>query len=201
MKTETDRQIDELDYQLQDLKRNLAELRRQRPHEEIKDYRLLDSGGRGVSLSRLFGDQNRLILVHNMGRDCSYCTMWADGFNGLLPHINSRAAFALTSPDKPEAQKGFVQSRGWNFPVYSTAGTSFTADMGFDDEKEGLMPGISVFTKETNGKMYRVSRAEIGPGDNFCAVWHFFDLLPEGIDGWEPQLSYDLVQIGKWGED
>ena len=195
MKTEIDRQIDELEYQLQDLKRKVAELRRERPREEIRDYRLLDSEGRGASLSSLFGDQDRLILIHNMGRDCSYCTMWADGFTGLLPHLNSRAAFVLTSPDRPEAQKDFVQSREWNFPVYSTAGTSFTADMGFDDEREGLMPGVSVFTKEANGKMYRVGRAEIGPGDNFCAVWHFFDLLPEGIDGWEPQFSYELVGL------
>jgi predicted dithiol-disulfide oxidoreductase (DUF899 family) len=197
MKTKTDNQIDELEYQLQDIKQKLAELRRQRPREEIGDYQLLDSEGREARLSSLFGDQSSLILVHNMGRNCSYCTMWADGFNGLLPHLESRAAFALTSSDKPEAQKEFVQSRGWNFPVYSTAGTSFIADMGFDDEKEGLMPGVSVFTKETNGKMYRVSRAEFGPGDNFCAVWHFFDLLPEGIDGWQPQLSYELLELSR----
>jgi predicted dithiol-disulfide oxidoreductase (DUF899 family) len=197
MKTKTDNQIDELEYQLQDIKQKLAELRRQRPREEIGDYQLLDSEGREARLSSLFGDQRSLILVHNMGRKCSYCTMWADGFNGLLPHLESRAAFALTSSDKPEAQKEFVQSRGWNFPVYSTAGTSFIADMGFDDEKEGLMPGVSVFTKETNGKMYRVSRAEFGPGDNFCAVWHFFDLLPKGIDGWEPQLSYELLELSR----
>jgi predicted dithiol-disulfide oxidoreductase (DUF899 family) len=197
MKTKTDEQVDELEYQLQDIKQKLAELRRQRPREEIRDYRLLDSVGREASLSSLFGDQSSLILVHNMGRNCSYCTMWADGFNGLLPHLESRAAFALTSPDKPEAQKEFVQARGWNFPVYSTAGTSFTADMGFDDEKEGLMPGVSVFTKETGGKIYRVSRAEFGPCDNFCAVWHLFDLLPEGIDGWEPRLSYELVALSR----
>lgn len=196
MKTKTDNQIDELEYQLQELKQKLAELRRERPREEIGDYRLLDFEGRETPLSSLFGDQRSLILVHNMGRNCSYCTMWADGFTGLLPHLESRAAFVLTSPDKPEAQKEFVRSRGWNFPVYSTAGTSFTADMGFDDEKEGLMPGVSVFTKETDGKIYRVSRAEFGPGDNFCAVWHFFDLLPEGINGWEPQLSYELELVG-----
>lgn len=197
MKTKTDNQVDELEYQLQDIKQKLAELRRQRPREEIRDYQLLDSEGREAPLSSLFGDQSSLILVHNMGRHCSYCSMWADGFTGLLPHLESRAAFALTWPDKPEAQKEFVQSRGWNFPVYSTAGTSFTADMGFDDEKEGLMPGVSVFTKETDGKMYRVSRAEFGPGDNFCAVWHFFDLLPEGIDGWEPKLSYELLKLSR----
>jgi len=197
MKTETDRQVDELEYQLQDIKRKLAELRRQRPRDEIRDYQLLDPEGREAPLSTLFGDQSRLILVHNMGRNCAYCTMWADGFTGLLPHLESRAAFAVTSPDQPAAQKEFVQSRGWKFPVYSTAGTSFTADMGFDDEKEGLMPGVSVFTKETDGRMYRVSRAEFGPGDDFCAVWHLFDLLPEGIDGWEPKLSYELLKLSR----
>jgi predicted dithiol-disulfide oxidoreductase (DUF899 family) len=197
MKTEIDKQVDELDAQLQEIKQKLAELRRQRPREEVTDYQLLDSEGREAPLSSLFGDKSSLILVHNMGRNCAYCTMWADGFTGLLPHLKSRAAFALTSPDKPEAQKEFVQSRGWNFPVYSAAGTSFIDDMGFDDEKEGLMPGVSVFTKEADGKMYRVSRAEFAPGDDFCAVWHFFDLLPEGIDGWEPKLSYELLKLSR----
>lgn len=193
MKTQTDKQVDELEYQIQDLTRKVAELRRQRPREEIDDVRLLDTEGRAVLLSSLFGQQSRLILVHNMGRNCSYCTMWADGFVGLLPYLTSRAAFALTSPDKPELQKTFAQSRGWNFPVYSTAGTSFTGDMGFDDEKEGFMPGVSIFTREPDGKIYRVSRAEFAPGDNFCAVWHFFDLLPEGVDGWEPSVTYQSL--------
>jgi predicted dithiol-disulfide oxidoreductase (DUF899 family) len=197
MKTKTDNQVDELESQLRDIKRKLAELRRQRPREEIRDYQLLDSEGREATLSSLFGDRSSLILVHNMGRDCPHCTMWADGFAGLLPHLKSRAAFALTSPDKPEAQKEFVQLRGWTFPVYSTQGTSFVDDMGFDDEAEGLMPGVSVFTKEADGKIYRVSRAEFAPGDNFCAVWHFFDLLPEGIDGWEPKLSYELLKLSR----
>lgn len=192
MKTETDRQVDELDYQLQDIKRKLAELRRQRPREEIRDYQLLDSEGRAAPLSSLFGDKTRLILVHNMGRHCPYCTMWADGFVGLLPYLNTRAAFVVTSPDDPAEQKAFARSRGWSFPMYSVAGTSLTSDLGFEDPKEGLMPGVSVFAKETDGKIYRVGRAEFGPGDNFCPVWHFFELLPEGIDGWE--ANYELSQ-------
>lgn len=197
MKTEIDRQVDELEYQLQDIKRRLAELRRQRPREEVRDYTLTDSGGRGVALSSLFGDRGELILVHNMGRDCSYCAMWADGFEGLLPHLTSRAAFAVTSPDDPAAQEEFRRARGWSFPLYSTRGTSFAADMGFDGGEEGLMPGVSVFTKEPGGQIYRVGRAEFGPGDNFCAVWHFFELLPRGVDGWEPRLSYELAQLAR----
>jgi len=41
-----------------------------------------------------------------MGRD--YCTMRANGFTRLLPHLESGAAFVLTSPDKPEAQGHFL---------------------------------------------------------------------------------------------
>jgi predicted dithiol-disulfide oxidoreductase (DUF899 family) len=77
--------------------------------------------------------------------------------------------------------------------MYSAAGTSLFSDLGFEDPKGGLLPGVSVFTKETGGKIYRVSRAEFDPGDNFCAVWHFFDLLPEGLAGWDPKLHYESL--------
>ena len=197
MKTEIDRQVDELECQLQEIKRRLADLRQQRPPEEIGDYTLRDAGEREVMLSSLFGDHGELILVHNMGRACSYCTMWADGFTGLLPHLMSRAAFVVTSPDEPVAQEEFRRARGWNFPLYSTRGTSFAADMGFDGGEEGLMPGVSVFSKDEAGRIFRVGRAEFGPGDNFCAVWHFFELLPRGADGWEPRLSYGLAQLAQ----
>lgn len=195
MKTEIDKQVDELEYQIQEIKGKVAELRRQRPREEIQDYQLLDCDGQKVSLSSLFGNRSRMILVHNMGRHCSYCTMWADGFVGLVPHLSSRAAFVVTSPDEPAVQKEFARSRGWNFPMYSVAGTSLTTDLGFEDPEDGLMPGVSILTREADGRVYRASRAEFGPGDDFCSVWHFFDLLPEGIDGWEPQFNYELLQL------
>lgn len=196
-KTEIDKQVDELEYELQDIKRRLAELRRQRPPEEVDDYKFRDAAGREVALSSLFGDRGELILIHNMGRDCSSCTMWADGFTGLLPHLESRAAFAVTSPDEPLAQEEFRRSRGWNFPLYSARGTSFIVDMGFEGGECGLMPGVSVFSKDGDGRIFRVGRAEFGPGDDFCAVWHFFDLLPRGVDGWEPRFSYELAQLAR----
>ena len=196
-KTDVDRQVDELETELQDIKRRLAELRRQRPAEEVADYEFRDAAGREVALSSLFGDRGELVVIHNMGRDCAFCTMWADGFTGLLPHLESRAAFAVTSPDEPLAQEEFRRSRGWNFPLYSTRGTSFVADMGFEGGEDGLMPGVSVFAKDGDGRISRVGRAEFGPGDDFCATWHFFELLPRGVDGWEPRLSYELAQLAR----
>jgi hypothetical protein len=67
--------------------------------------------------------------------------------------------------------------------------TSFAADMGHRG-KDGWLPGVSVFLKQ-GGKICRASDNRFEPGDDFCAIWHFFDLLPEGADGWQPQHQYD----------
>lgn len=189
MKSESDAQIDKLEYQIQELKRRVAALRRARPREKAASYEFLNWENRTVPLLELFDGRDELILVHNMGKSCSYCTMWADGFIGLEPHLSDRAAFVVTSPDTPEEQREFAAARGWKFRMYS-ADERFIDEMGFLDPDEGLMPGVSVFVREGD-EVFRVSRAEFGPGDEFCAVWHFFDLLPEGANGWEPRYAYE----------
>ena len=50
--------------------------------EVVQDY-VLDGWDGPVRLSELFGDKRDLILIHNMGKGCPSCTMWADGFNGV----------------------------------------------------------------------------------------------------------------------
>ena len=143
----------------------------------VEDYKFKDRDGNEVKLSQLFGNMNDLIVIHNMGKSCSYCTMWADGFNGVYTHIEKRASFALISPDAFDVQKAFADARGWKFQMYSGKDTSFINDMGFYKEKEGYWPGASVFHKE-DGKIKRISKTFFGPGDYFCSVWHFFDMLP-----------------------
>jgi len=164
--------------------------------EEVADYALQTSNG-PVKLSELFGSKKDLFVIHNMGRSCIYCTMWADGYNGVYDHLADRAAFVISSPDAPDVQKAFAESRGWRFPMVSHMGTTFAADMGyrrrFEDENDekvgGWHPGISVFRKEGD-KILRVSDTDLGPGDDFCAVWHLFDMLPQGADGWRPKYQY-----------
>jgi predicted dithiol-disulfide oxidoreductase (DUF899 family) len=156
--------------------------------DEVKDYEFRRADGGAVKLSELFGDKDTLFVVHNMGASCPYCTLWADGFNGVFEHLRSRAAFVLASPDGPEQQRTFAQGRGWRFPMVSCRGTTFPQDMGYwrDDQP---MPGVSVF-KRVGGRIVRVSDTSFSPGDDFCSVWHFFDLIPEGAAGWQPRYSY-----------
>ena len=156
--------------------------------ELVNDYGLLDSDNQKINLSQLFGQKNDLILVHNMGTSCAYCTMWADGFNGLLPHLKDRSAFVVSSPDEPSTQSEFAISRGWKFQMVSTRGTSFAKDMGF--EKDGMpQPGVSVFNKE-GSKITRVGHDDFGPGDKYCPTFPLFDLLKDGLNNWQAKFKY-----------
>jgi predicted dithiol-disulfide oxidoreductase (DUF899 family) len=156
--------------------------------QAVEDYRFSTSDGE-VRLSDLFSGKPDLIVIHNMGASCPYCTMWADGFNGVYDHLANRAAFVVSSPDSPAAQKRFAQTRGWRFPMVSHQNTSFAQDMGYRGQEGGWMPGISVFRREA-GRVMRVSDTGMEPGDAFCGVWHFFDLLPGGSAGWQPKFKY-----------
>lgn len=166
----------------------LATLKRRQLAQPVADYTLQNVAG-AVRLSQLFGGKRDLIVVHNMGRACRHCTLWADGFNGVYPHLADRAAFVVVSPDTVAVQRKFAVSRGWRFPMASGVGSTFIHDMGFQPRPDDPQPGVSTFRK-TRGKIVRVAAAGFGAFDPFCAVWHLFALLADGVDGWEPQYRY-----------
>jgi predicted dithiol-disulfide oxidoreductase (DUF899 family) len=184
-----EQQISSLEEEVMAKKSELANLRKSMPRQEVKDYIFTSAGG-DTKLSELFGKFNDLIVIHNMGKGCVYCTLWADEFNGIRHHLENRAGFALVSPDDPATQKSFSEPRGWKFKMLSGKGNAFTKDMGFVSEKGGYMPGVSTFIKDGSGKIYRVAHAYFGPGDDYCGLWHLLDLLAEGANGWEPKFKY-----------
>jgi len=181
--------IASLEEEIASKKKELIDMRKSMPPMEISDYALNTVGGE-VKLSELFDGHDELIIIHNMGKGCRWCTLWADGFNGILNHFENRAGFALVSPDNPQTQKTFAESRGWKFKILSGKGGSFINDMGFQSEKGGFIPGFSTFLRDSKGKMFRIAKAEFGPGDDYCSLWPMFDLLAKGTNDWEPQYKY-----------
>jgi predicted dithiol-disulfide oxidoreductase (DUF899 family) len=184
-------EIELKEKELMKVKTELAELRRQHPSFTVKDYSFTTTEGESVRLSDLFGDYQELIVIHNMGKSCSYCTLWADGFSGFTKHFESRASFVLTSPDDYKTLGDFSRSRGWTFECVSTRGTTFKEDFGFRDEKGSLHPGVSILVKEDDGSIKHYTKAAFGPGDDYCSIWSLFELLPGGSKGWGPKNSYE----------
>lgn len=180
--------IQRLEIELAERQQELAGLKRRLEPEPVKDYTLAGWSG-PISLSELFRGKEDLILIHNMGRGCRYCTLWADGFNGVWRHLADRAGFAVCSPDPVEVQREFAAGRAWTFPMVSAHGTTFIQDMGFRSEKS-WMPGVSTFRKSAGGSIERIARAGFGPFDPFCPVWPLIALLADGANGWEPRFRY-----------
>jgi len=155
--------------------------------EPAEDWTLKNTDGSDVRLSELFGDHTELLVVHNMGAGCNYCTLWADGFRGIADHVQQRCAFVLCSDDAPEAVKAFANKRGWNYPCVSGKSSDFASTMGYRNDEGNPLPGVSAFHKNNDGTIVRTGHTPFGPGDDFCAVWPFLDLIEGGVDGWSPK--------------
>lgn len=187
--TATDARIDEEYKRIFEARDRILKLRKGRPPEPVDDYEFHTLDG-PVKLSGLFGDKPDLLVVHNMGRSCPMCTLWADGFNGVLRHLENRTAFVVSSPDEPGEQREFAESRGWRFRMVSTAGSTFAKDLGYEDDKGQPWPGVSAFQRNEDGAPIRVGHAGFGPFDDFSPMFNLMTLFPEGQNDWWPKLSY-----------
>ncbi|OUR95361.1 hypothetical protein A9Q84_16120 [Halobacteriovorax marinus] len=177
-----------LENQILELKSKIIELAHNLPEEEITNYKLLSLDGNKKSLLELFGDKDEMILIHNMGPYCPYCTLWADGFTGHTAYLESRCALVLETDFSVNELNDFKSKRNWNFKTLSSHGTTLKKDMGYKDDKGDNHPGFSTLFKK-DGKVYRHATAPFGPGDEYCAVWPMFSRLKNGINGWQPSYN------------
>ena len=178
--------IQEIEKQIFELKQKRTDLRKANQPEPVTDATLETWDG-PVKLSELFGDKDELIVVHNMGKHCNYCTLWADGFVSMVPHVRTRAEFVLVNGDPVEVQKKVAASRGWTFRMACDSGRGFTKEMGYFSDEHGFMPGASTFRKLADGSVVRTNTTFFGPGDDFAPIWQFWDLLDGGERAWHPK--------------
>ncbi|SNR77770.1 DUF899 family protein [Puniceibacterium sediminis] len=173
-----------LEDQLAQLEARIRQLRTSVRGQIVQDYEF--SGWDGpITLGELFAEQIHLIVIHNMGVGCPYCTMWADGFVGLLPNLSAAASVVVSNHDPVERQKEISQKRGWPFRMVDASATDFTEAMGFyarEGEDVGMLPGCSTFTRDADGTIRRHAMSFFGPHDKFCPVYSFLELLPSEVE-------------------
>ena len=183
----SDGEIQALEQQIFELNGRLTELRKAERGVEVPNYELQTLSG-GISLLELFGEHKTLLAIHNMGESCRYCTLWADGFNGFLPHLESAMSVVLLSPDAPALQRTFASSRGWRFRLASHGGGSYIVEQTVLAE-QGNMPGAVVYQRQGE-RIVRRSSAVFGPGDRYCSMWSLLGLAGLSEADWTPQFSY-----------
>lgn len=189
-----DERIVALESQILRLETELETLKNASPRV-VDNFTFLEPGGT-VSLVDLFGGRREMLVVHNMGASCAYCTAYADGFNGILPHLLDRAAFVVVSPDPPDKQSAFAISRGWRFRMVSSSATSFSRDMGFEQAPTEYWPGAIGLSLDADGrKIVRTSFTSFDPGDKYSPIWPLMALLGSlGTKSWVPRIVYKESQ-------
>ena len=130
-----------------ELTRRSDELARQRqalPWVRIdKDYRFETDAG-SASLKELFQGRSQLLVYHFMfGPDytagCPSCSSIADGFNGIVVHLeNHDVSFAVISKAPFAKLDAFKQRMGWSFDWASSFSSEFNSDFSvwFTEEQQ-----------------------------------------------------------------
>jgi len=173
--------------ELFELTQKVAALRRDTTPTPVKNYSFKSLSG-DVSLLELFNGHDVLFLIHNMGQGCRYCTLWGDGLNGFIPHIESQFSVAMVSKDTPEVQRSFANSRGWRFNMISHSGGDYIVEQTvLTGEKN--MPGIVCYTRKGN-EIFRKNSSIFGPNDEFCPQWSMLSLAGISAEEWTPQFNY-----------
>ena len=154
----------------------------------MKNYGFEVLGGK-ASLLDLFAGRTTLLAIHNMGQGCRYCTLWADGFNAIVPHLESQFAVVLLSKDPPDVQRAFANSRGWRFRMASHGGGAGILRDESGVPGEANAPGMVAYRRQGD-QILKIGSARFGPGDMYCPIWHVLSLAGIGEEDWTPQYSY-----------
>lgn len=183
----TDSDIQQLEKQIYELTAKLNELRKDSEGIEVSDYAFTTDNG-STALSDLFGSNDKLLMIHNMGQGCRYCTLWGDGFNGLLPHLESAMSVVMVSKDTPEKQREFANNRGWRFRLASHAGGDYIREQTVMADSDNT-PGAVLYERDA-GKILRKHAVVFGPGDLYCSMWNLLGLAGLDAGSWTPQFAY-----------
>ena len=176
-----------LELEIMQKSQQLAALRRSEPGVAVTNYPFATLDG-DVSLADLFAGRDRLLMIHNMGQGCRYCTLWADGINGVLAHLEDSMAVALVSKDPPDVQRRMALDRGWRFRLASHGGGAYMTEQCAIGEHNN-MPGATIYTRDGE-TIQRRGQTAFGPGDLYSPLWHFLSLGGVGAGDWTAQFHY-----------
>ena len=179
----------ELEMKIMEMTVELRQLQRELSGQVVSNYEFDTVDGKRM-LSDLFAGQKKLLVIHNMGQACRYCTLWGDGINAYVSHLETAMSVVMLSKDAPGVQRKFANSRQWRIRMASHGGGAYMQEQ-VAAQGMGNMPGAVVY-ELVEGEIRRKASTFFGPSDLYCPQWHFLGLAGIDIGDWTPQFSYWL---------
>ena len=132
---------------------------------------------------------------------CMGCSFGADNFNGIIVHLNHRDVTMVAVSRAPYPKIAAYSKRmGWTFRWVSSGKTEFNFDYKvsfiakevtakkaeydykIQDPRLTEMPGLSVFAKDSAGKIFHTYSAYARGLDLVNTAYNYLDLVPKGRD-------------------
>jgi len=182
----------------------IARERRALPWVRADKHYVFDTPQGQRSLADLFEGRRQLMVQHFMftpGKEqgCRSCSYMADHTDGALPHLAQRdLAFVAVSRAPIADIERFRQRMGWQFKWVSSGDGDFNYDFNVSFTPEEMArgevyynftmqpfplpdaPGISVFYKDDEGRIYRTYSAYGRGVEVMMHTYALLDLTPKG---------------------
>lgn len=198
---------DELSQQIRDL-----------PWEKVEKTYTFQTPDGERSLADLFEGRSQLLVYHFMfgpgaTEGCPACSLLADHYDPLVPHLNQRdVTFVTISRGPLQSLEAYKQRMGWTFEWVSSEPCDFNRDYHVssdpnETEAENLeynysqensfqmpdLPGLSVFARDEEGGVYHTYSTYARGLDTFLGVYRFLDVVPKGRD--EEGLPFSMAWV------
>jgi predicted dithiol-disulfide oxidoreductase (DUF899 family) len=188
--------------------------RRELAWVKVEENYVFEGPSGPVSLSELFEGKSQLIVYHFMfapGWDegCSGCSFVSDHFDAARQHFEHHdVGFVAVSRAPYQEFQAFKKRMGWSFRWVSSSENNFNYDYGVSFHREDLdkgpvmynftvqkinseeQPGLSVFTKDEEGNIYRTYSTYERGLDMLIGAYNFLDLTPLGRNEPEGGMSW-----------
>ena len=185
----------------------LARRRQELPWVPVQKEYTFDTGDGPKTLAELFAGRSQLFVYHFMfgfgGRltderqGCTGCSVVADHFDAVIPHLNGRGVTLVAASMAPLADlQDYRRLMGWRFPWVSSLGSDFNYDFGvaFTEEQqqngaeynfrhvdspEPQREGMSAFALQ-DGVVHHTYSTYARGVEQLMGTYRFLDLAPLG---------------------
>jgi len=120
----------------------LARQRRELPWVPVEEEYRFDTDDGEKALGELFDGRSQLLVYHFMfgpsyTAGCPTCSLTADSFNGVLPHLEARDVTMICVSRAPlEKLLAYRARMGWSFNWASSHESDFNVDFGVSASEE-----------------------------------------------------------------
>jgi predicted dithiol-disulfide oxidoreductase (DUF899 family) len=211
----------------------LARRRQELPWVRLDNEYRFETDEGSAALKDLFRGRSQLLVYHFMfGPDytagCPSCSAIADGFNGIVVHLENHDVAMTAISRAPLAKlQAFKRRMGWTFPWASSQGSDFNFDFNVSiseaQQRDGgyeynYRPGAALQSRGSEGPVSEVAAlagtdaatfTRQRPGMSAFAlddgvVYHTYSAYARGLDGlwgmyqWLDRAPKGRNETGYW---